>query len=122
MSDQAQQPPICGAHFYIGDDHGDNEATMVCNLPPEHNGRHCCAFQRQGQKNEVVLSWDTDERAPRLNKWQVAYSRGVIQTFHQIVDFDASDKRSIRLYKRYSRAINRLTEDTKCWGVKHDLI
>lgn len=117
--DHAPKPPICGAHFYIGDDHGDNEATMVCNLPPAHDGRHCCVFPRRGQKMEVVLSWDTDERPPKLNKLQVRYSQGVIEKFHQTVDYDINDPKSRRLFMRYTRASNRLRDDARCWGVNH---
>jgi len=49
----------CNAHLYIGDDYGDNKATMRCQLPKGHDGPHKKVF-REGS---VRLEWDVDERA-----------------------------------------------------------
>ena len=116
----SEQPPICGAHLYIADSYGDNAATMVCNRPPGHAGRHCCFFQRHagnGKCSHVEVTFDHDERRPKLNKWQIAYSRGVIEKFNQMVDYDLKDPKSRRLFMRYTRAQNRLEEDHRCWHV-----
>ena len=54
-------PPKCGAELHIADDHGDNEATLCCQLTPGHPGRHreqYCPFMGQ----EVAVEWFLDER------------------------------------------------------------
>lgn len=48
----------CNAHLYIGDNFGDNHATMRCQLPPGHAGPHKEVF-RYGKAR---IEWDTDER------------------------------------------------------------
>jgi hypothetical protein len=113
------EQPICGAHLYIADDHGDNEGTLVCRLLPDHAGRHLCEFRRKSkdQVNHVQITFDHDERPPKLNKWQIAYSRGVIEKYNQLVDYDLKNIKHRRLFVRFSRAMNRLEEDHKCWHV-----
>jgi len=46
----------CNAHLYIGDDYGDNEATMRCQLPLEHEGNHQEKFM------DVVVTWKMDRK------------------------------------------------------------
>jgi len=50
----------CNAHLYIADDHGDNRATMCCQLPKGHEGTHEEVFYREGR--EVRIYWNGDER------------------------------------------------------------
>ena len=61
---------FCEAHLYIGDDQGDNKATMSCQLPLGHEGRHRETFLRQGK--DVLISWDHDERAKcfHCSRWE----------------------------------------------------
>lgn len=49
----------CGAHLYIADSYGDNEAVMRCQLEVGHEGPHQAVFQRQG---DVTVTWWPDER------------------------------------------------------------
>jgi hypothetical protein len=48
----------CNAHLYIGDDYGDNEATMRCQREPNHEGRH----REEWMDGKAVVEWETDER------------------------------------------------------------
>jgi len=50
----------CNARLEIGDDYGDNVATMRCQLSPGHDGRHKEEYNSHGQK--VIVTWDKDER------------------------------------------------------------
>ena len=45
----------CNAHLRIGDDYGDNCATMRCQLEPGHNGPHQEVFQRSA--GPVTVTW-----------------------------------------------------------------
>ena len=47
----------CNAHLYIGDNYGDNHATMRCQLPQGHEGYHKEVF-RQGT---AIVTWEKDE-------------------------------------------------------------
>jgi hypothetical protein len=51
----------CNAHLYIGDDYGDNHATMRCSLTPGHEGPHKEEFNRGGKP--VVITWWVDQRS-----------------------------------------------------------
>lgn len=44
----------CNARLYIGDDHGDNSATMMCQLGPGHEGKHVEVW-REGK---AKVEWD----------------------------------------------------------------
>jgi len=50
----------CNAHLYLGDDYGDNETTIRCQLPKGHEGTHCEWFYRGDGK--VTIAWEQDER------------------------------------------------------------
>ena len=51
----------CNARLYVGDDFGDNHATMRCELEPGHEGPHKEAYT-QTLGGEVVVTWENDER------------------------------------------------------------
>jgi hypothetical protein len=48
-------PGECNARLHIGDDYGDNRATMRCGLTPGHVGAHREEFERR--KKPVVVTW-----------------------------------------------------------------
>jgi len=50
----------CDAELHIADDHGDNHATMKCQLEEGHDGPHCERFNRRD--TPVVVTWECDER------------------------------------------------------------
>ena len=50
----------CNARLHIGDDYGDNCATMRCGLSPGHEGLHREEHGETG--NPVVVTWVKDER------------------------------------------------------------
>ena len=50
----------CNAHLYIGDNFGDNHATMRCQLELGHDGPHKEEFKRGGKP--VVVTWYIDEK------------------------------------------------------------
>ena len=52
----------CNAELHIGDDYGDNRATMHCQLAIGHDGPHQEAFERRS--TPVTLTWWCDERQP----------------------------------------------------------
>lgn len=51
-------PGECNAHCYIGDDYGDNTATMRCPLPKGHEGAH----RKRFRDDAVLVEWTRDER------------------------------------------------------------
>ena len=53
----------CKATLTIGDDFGDNQATMHCQLPHEHEGKHREVYNghRAGQ---VTVEWEHDDTEP----------------------------------------------------------
>lgn len=53
-------PGECNAHLYIGDDHGDNCATMRCAEPAGHPPPHRETYGRAPQR--VTVTWTEDER------------------------------------------------------------
>lgn len=50
----------CNAHLYIGDNYGDNSATIRCQLACDHEGPHQEQFERGG--GTVTITWVADER------------------------------------------------------------
>ena len=46
----------CNARLSIGDDYGDNSATMRCQLLPGHDGPHQEEFNANGGK--VLVTWE----------------------------------------------------------------
>jgi len=50
----------CNAHLYIGDDFGDNHATMRCQLPKGHIGVHRETFTRS-EAGTIIVTWENDE-------------------------------------------------------------
>ena len=50
----------CKAELHIGDDHGDNDATMICDLDVGHPLPHRHEFQRDG--TPVVVTFQCDQR------------------------------------------------------------
>lgn len=50
----------CNAHLYIGDDYGDNHATIRCSLEKGHKGLHQEKFKRGD--DEITITWREDER------------------------------------------------------------
>lgn len=55
----------CNAHLYIGDNFGDNHATMRCQLEPGHDGPHKEEFERN--RKPVIVTWYFDEREEDLD-------------------------------------------------------
>ncbi len=49
----------CNARLRIGDDWGDNHATMRCQLEPGHDGWHREVYANVGQ--QVRIEWAVDE-------------------------------------------------------------
>jgi len=53
-------PGECNARLFIGDDFGDNSATMRCSLVPGHDGSHEKRYGEPGAR--IVVTWEKDER------------------------------------------------------------
>lgn len=51
----------CNARLFIGDDMGDNHATMRCQLQSEHEGMHEETYGK-APDNEVIVRWTLDMR------------------------------------------------------------
>ena len=49
-------PGECNARLSIGDDYGDNAATMRCSLSPGHDGLHQEKFKSNG--GQVIVTWE----------------------------------------------------------------
>lgn len=54
------KPGECNGRLIIADNHGDNHATMRCQLEPGHEGLHQEAYKSGGGR--VVVTWEKDER------------------------------------------------------------
>jgi len=52
----------CNARLHIGDDFGDNHATMRCDLEPGHGGMHCEEYTANG--GHVSVKWEIPELNP----------------------------------------------------------
>ena len=61
---------LCPARLYIGDDHGDNYATMRCQLLDGHEAPHRESYL--SGSGRVVITWERDEweewRGPRTRE------------------------------------------------------
>ena len=57
-------PGECNARLFIGDDYGDNSATIRCQLLPGHDGPHkeCYNAGYHGDENNVTITWDKEVR------------------------------------------------------------
>jgi hypothetical protein len=51
--------PMCPETLEIGDDYGDNVATMHCQLEEGHEGRH----QETFFDGHAIIQWDTERRS-----------------------------------------------------------
>ena len=51
-------PGECNARLFIGDDYGDNTATMRCQLEPGHSDLHEEKYGDEGEK--VIVRWEKD--------------------------------------------------------------
>ena len=54
----------CNARLSIGDDYGDNHATIRCQLKPGHDGPHQEHYNAGygSDVNNVTITWDKDTR------------------------------------------------------------
>jgi hypothetical protein len=53
----------CNATLEIGDDYGDNTATMRCPLPAGHEGLHCEEYGEDDEETgKVKITWEKDGR------------------------------------------------------------
>ena len=50
-------PGECNARLEIGDDYGDNTATIRCSQEPGHEGRHRETFMHDEGK-QAIVEWD----------------------------------------------------------------
>jgi hypothetical protein len=58
---EPEVPETCQAVLYIGDDHGDNHATMRCQLPHGHEGRHQEEYEPGIEGQKVTVTWTKDD-------------------------------------------------------------
>lgn len=53
----------CKAELHIGDDYGDNRATMCCQLEEGHEGKHRECFRTDTpDAHNAVVEWEGDDR------------------------------------------------------------
>ena len=74
----------CNARLFIGDNYGDNSATIRCQLAPDHDGVHREQFEREG--GAVTITWVVDEREKcdhGCGRWRHAH------------DHDRDDERAV---------------------------
>ncbi len=48
----------CNVRLEIGDDYGDNSATMRCQRESGHEGRHREEYEHDGAGKKVIVEWD----------------------------------------------------------------
>jgi hypothetical protein len=51
----------CNARLTIGDDFGDNVATMRCQLAPGHEGKHREVYKSR-VAGQVTIEWERDDK------------------------------------------------------------
>jgi len=56
----------CNARLHVGDDYGDNHATMRCQLKPGHKGMH--KEEYDSHTGKVVVRWKGDHRERIVSK------------------------------------------------------
>jgi hypothetical protein len=64
------KPGECGARLWIGDDYGDNSATMVCRLPEGHEGWHEETWGQEGERKLIRWEKDQRKRCQHCGKWE----------------------------------------------------
>ncbi len=54
----------CAAELHIGDDEGDNHATMICGLDKGHGGKHQELYPRQVGRvpTTVEVRWEGNDK------------------------------------------------------------
>ena len=52
---------LCGALLILGDDHGDNDCTFSCTLPPGHEGMHG-EVGTDVDSGKFIVQWERDAR------------------------------------------------------------
>ena len=58
------EPGECNARLFIADNEGDSHATIRCQLPPGHGGKHMETYESRfapEKTNRVLIAWDYDE-------------------------------------------------------------
>lgn len=60
----------CNARLYIGDNYGDNHATMRCRLRPDHKGEPHKETYDGGTAGQVTVTWENDEDERKLPVFQ----------------------------------------------------
>ena len=61
MDETPPKPPKCGATIQMGDDHGDNSTTFVCERPPDHEAHHVETGTMYG-RHPYTITWEGDMR------------------------------------------------------------
>lgn len=56
---------LCRAELHVGDDHGDNRATMRCQLVAGHPEQHRETWRRGPHALAAVVEWEGDDRPLR---------------------------------------------------------
>ena len=80
----SDEKPTCSATLSIGDDHGDDSATIRCQLAPGHAPPHQEVFSRDNSsagmgKDTVTITWLHDEREVerrRIIAWYEEWAAG----------------------------------------------
>lgn len=62
LGEPEDKPGECNARLTIADNHGDNHATMRCQLEPGHPGLHREVYQSAEGGGRVVVVWEKDQR------------------------------------------------------------
>jgi len=80
-------PGECNARLYIGDDHGDNRATMRCTLPEGHESRHQESWAEDEKlgAHHCTVTWLGDDRR-YLRGSQFLRDDGVEGTVEEVKD------------------------------------
>jgi hypothetical protein len=77
----------CKAKLFIGDDYGDNTATMRCQLPGGHDGPHLESFIRDGK---ISITWEKDETT-FAETWVLANKDLILKDYLDILNDRDSD-------------------------------
>jgi len=77
----------CNARMSIADNYGDNHTTIVCQLPPGHEGLHCEKYNASSA-GQVTITWERHDESYDID----ALEKALEDSIHLECGWDAIEK------------------------------
>jgi len=91
----------CNAKLQVWDDHGHNEATILCQLEPLHEGDHQESWVSSGS-GRVTVTWEREDRQIAIDALQQEIENAVASAHpSMLVDFDYIEEQNLAVTKLY---------------------